>query len=166
MKRAIVILVVALCAAAVTASVWAQTPGETPFPSATVKGVFVSSQTVTAPGDPAGAGVMTNFFPRGATVAFRAFAGQIKTGKVLTGDDVRYFYVQIPGQPNVKLAYTAPFKPNDPAARFPWTGTWTVPADFPLGIVDFKVLLQTKSKFYGSFVQMPVVTSQLTVTTR
>jgi hypothetical protein len=165
MKRSIVILAVALGAAAVAASVWAQTPGETPFPSPSVKSIFVSSQTVTGPGDPLGAGVLTNFFPRGSTVVFRAFAGQNKTGKVLTKEDVKYFYVQIPGQPNVKLAYTGQFKPNDAASRFPWTATWRIPATFPLGIVNFKVQLQTKSKSYGSFVQIPVATSQLTVTT-
>ena len=164
MRRSIVILVAALGTAAVTATVWAQTPGETPFPAPTVAGVFVSSQTVTGPGNPAGAGVLTNFFPRGSTVVFRAFAGQNKTGQVLTGDDVRYFYVQIPGQPNVKLAYTGKFSTKDPSSRFPWTGTWTVPATYPLGLVNFKVLLKTKSKSYGSFVQLPVATSQLTIT--
>jgi hypothetical protein len=164
MRRSIVIPAAALVAAAVTATVWAQTPGETPFPSQKVASVFVTTQTVTGPGNPLGAGVLTNFFPKGSAVVFRAFAGQNKTGKVLTKEDVKYFYIQIPGQPNVKLAYTGQFKPNDPAARFPWTASWTIPADYPTGLVSFKVSLRTTTSGYGSFVQIPVATSQLTVT--
>ena len=93
---------------------------------------------------------------------FRAFAGQSKTGKVLTADDTKYFYVTIPGQPNVKLTYKPVSKKVLPAWN--WTATWTIPADYPLGLVAFKVLLSTKADQRGSFVQIPVGTSQLTVT--
>jgi hypothetical protein len=156
MRRTIAILAVGVTAVAVTAVGGAQTPTEVPFPSPTVVQYFVSTQTSTS------SGALSNYFARGSTVEFRAFAGQTKTGKILTGDDTRYFYVKLPGQPNVKLTY-APSKAKVLPAWL-WKATWTVPADYPLGIVQFKVLLRTKADQYGSFVQIPVLTSQLTIT--
>jgi hypothetical protein len=157
MRRIISIAAVGVTAVVVTAVGGAQTPTETPFPSPTVVQFFVSTETVT------NAGELSNFFPRGSTVVFRAFAGQAKTGKILTGDDTRYFYVSLPGQPNVKLTYTPSKAKVLPA--WLWKATWTVPADYPLGLVQFKVLLRTKGPAqFGSFVQIPVGSSQLTVT--
>lgn len=162
MRRMILILAVGITAAAVTAVGGAQTPTETPFPSPKVVQYFVAAQTVTGPGATEGAGVLLDFFPQGSTVVFRATAGETKTGKLLTADQSKYFYVKIPGQPNVKLTYQAPSK-KAAGAQWTWSGTWTVPADYALGIVPFKVLLKTKAGAYGSFVQMPPTSSQLTV---
>lgn len=163
MRRTILILAVAVTAAVVTAVGGAQTPAETPFPAPKVVQYFVAAQTVTATGATEGAGVLLDFFPQGSTVVFRATAGETKTGKLLTADQSKYFYVKIPGQPNVKLTYKAPTK-KAAGAPWTWSGTWTVPADYPTGIVAFKALLKTKSGGYGSFVQMPPTSSQLTVT--
>lgn len=161
MRRKIAVFVAGMTAvAAVTATALAVTPGETPFPSPTVKSVFVATQTVTAPSSPLGANVLTNFYPRGATVVFRVFAADTTSGKVLTADDVKYAYLAIPGQPNVKLTYSAQVKKDDPN----WLGTWTVPADYRAGLVPFAVRFRTTGKQYGNFVQIPVATSQLTVT--
>lgn len=156
MRRTIAILAVGVTAVAVTAVGGAQTPTEVPFPSPKVVQYFVSTQTATS------AGALSNFFQQGSTVEFRAFAGQTKTGKILTGDDTKYFYVKLPGQPNVKLTYTPTNAKVLPA--WLWKATWTIPADYPLGLVQFKVLLKTKVDQYGSFVQIPVATSQLTIT--
>jgi hypothetical protein len=46
----------------------------------------------------------------------------------------------------------------------PWTAKWAVPAAYPSGTVDFKVLIKTTAKRHGVFVQMPVPASQLTIT--
>lgn len=163
MRRTILILAVAVTAAVVTAVGGAQTPAETPFPAPKVVQYFVAAQTVTATGAAEGAGVLVDFFPQGSTVVFRVTAGETKTGKLLTADQSKYFYVKIPGQPNVKLTYKAPTK-KAAGAPWTWSGTWTIPADYPIGIVAFKALLKTKSGGYGSFVQMPPTSSQLTVT--
>jgi hypothetical protein len=128
---------------------------ETPFPSPKVQQAFVAGQTVTAAG-----AVITQVAP-GGTVVFRAYAIDGKTHKTVTAKDVKYFYVTIPNQPNVKLAY------NPTAAgatlRLAWTGTWTVPANYPSGIVNYKVLVQTKTKQRGQFVPLPVASSVLTI---
>ena len=70
---------------------------------------------------------MTNYFAPGATVVFRAYAVDSKTHKVLAAKDVKYFYVKIPNQPNVKLKYD----PKAPGAtpRLPWIGNVDGPGD-------------------------------------
>ena len=47
--------------------------------------------------------------------------------------------------------------------NMPWTGTWTVPATFPVGQVAFRILIKLKAKRTGEFVQMPVATSKLNI---
>lgn len=161
MNRKIAVLVAGVAAIAVTATTaLAVLPGETPFPSPTIESVFVSTATVTGPASPLGANVLSNLYPRGSTMVFQVFAADMKSGKVLTADDVRYAYVAIPGQPSLKLTYKAQVKKGDPT----WLATWTVPADYPLGLVPFKTRFQTTGKQYGNFVQIPVTSSQLTVT--
>lgn len=157
MKRKHLIAAVAAAAVAVTAIVWAQTPAETPFPSPKVEQLFVRAETVTASGHSLGAGALNNFFKRGETVVFHVFGGDNKTKLPVTDQEAKYAYIAIPGQPNLKLAYSA----TD--AKFPWSAQWTIPATYPTGLVPFKVLFKTKGKEYGSFVQIPVVSSQLTV---
>jgi hypothetical protein len=163
MRRTILVVTIAGTAAIVTAVGGAQTPSITPFPAPKVVQYFVSAQTVTGPGAAQGAGLVTNYFPRGATVVFRATAAETKSGALLTDQGSKYFYVKVPGQPNVKLSYTAPTK-KSVGPPWAWTGSWTIPADYPTGLVNVKVLLKSKAGGYGSFLQLPVATSQLTVT--
>lgn len=152
MTRRMIILIALMAMAAVPAA--AQAPGETPFPSEKIVGTFVRVRTVTAPNS----AYLTNFFPRGVPVTFRMFVGANKTGRSLTDKDLRYARIAIPGQPVLKMTYAG----DDPL--WPWVGTWTSPADYPLGIVSFQAEVKTKTNTYGGFVQMPVGTSQLTVT--
>lgn len=134
------------------------------WPSAKTK-VFIAADTVTATSIygyvPAVLGKQENFFPRTAGVKFRMYAIDLKTKKVLTSKDVKFAYVTIPGQPNLKLAYGKQGKTAG-APRL-WTGTWSIPADYPLGVVQFRILVKTKSKRVGSFQQTPVAAAQLTV---
>jgi hypothetical protein len=141
-----------------TASAIADTPPPAlPFPAATSSGVFVAAQTVTS------TGAIQNQFAPGTSVIFRAYAVDAKSHKVLVAKDVKYFYVAIPSQAPVKMTYS----PKAAGASSPmvWIGTWTVPAGYPLGVVNFKVLVKTQFKRIGQFVQMPVPTSQLTIAT-
>ena len=153
MKRILILIAGLAAAVALPTGAAAQ---ETPFPSPKVQQVFVAAQTVTSE-----RALITQVAP-GSTVVFRAYAVDPKTRKVMAAKDVKYFYVKIPNQPNVKLRYdaTAP----GASARMPWTGAWTVPSTYALGLVDFKILIKLDAKRYGQFVQFPVTTSQLTVT--
>jgi hypothetical protein len=152
MKRILALALTAMAAAALGSGATADT---IPFPSVHAGDVFVIAHTVTTDG------VMSDYFAPGSTVVFRAYAVDGKTRKVLVAKDVTYFYVKIPNQPNVKLKYN----PKAPGAsgQYTWTGSWAVPSTYPTGTVGFKVLVKSKAKRYGSFVQMPVVTSQLTI---
>jgi hypothetical protein len=155
MTRSLIAAAVLVAAATFTAAA-AAADGETPFPAPKVLQVFVAAQTVTP--DRA---VITQVAP-GGTVVFRAYAVDAKTRKVMAAKDVKYFYVKIANQPNVKLRYN----PQAPGAtaKMPWSGTWTVPTTYAGGTVDFKILIKIDAKRYGQFVQLPVATSQLTVT--
>jgi hypothetical protein len=154
MKRILLLALSALTAAALGSTATADT---IPFPSVHAGDVFVIAQTVTTDG------VMSDYFAPGSTVVFRSYAVDAKTRKVLVGKDVKYFYVSIPGQSNVKLTYTP--TASVASGQYTWTGSWKVPASYSLGVVNFKVLVKSKAKRTGSFVQMPVITSQLTIST-
>ena len=127
---------------------------DSPFPASSSGDVFVIAHTVTTDG------AMHDYFKPGETVVFRAYAVDGKNQKILT--DAKYFYATVPGQPNVKFKYDP--KSKLALGQYAWIGTWTVPSNYQLGLVNFKVLVQSKTKRRGSFVQMPVATSQLTVT--
>lgn len=163
MRRTFVLVAAALVASTLTVAAPAQTPTERPFPAAQVTGVFVSSLTVTPAGHTLGEGVMTSLFTRGETAVFRVFAVANKTKQVLTSEMVKYAYVQFPNGTKVKLAYRGLGSATDQPARWTWSGSWTVPADFPLGVVNYKVLFQSKAKQYGQYVEIPVTSAQMTI---
>lgn len=155
MKRILIATVAVLGAAALVTPVLAQTPPDPPaWPAGTTQ-VFVSAHTLTT------SGRQENFFAQGSAVVFQVYAVDLKTNKVVTAKDAKFFYVSIPGQPNVKLTYGK--VGNGAKAPMLWSGTWTIPAAHPLGLVPFKVLVKTTANRVGSFVQAPVALAQLTV---
>jgi hypothetical protein len=130
-------------------------PAVVPFPAQQLGPVFVAAQTVDS------TGAMQAQFAPGSSAIFRAYAVDSKTHKTVAAKDAKYFYVAIPNQPNVKLKYDP--KASGATGRLAWTGTWAIPASYPLGTVAFKVLVKTQSKRVGQFVQMPVSTAMLTI---
>lgn len=158
MKRILTLALVGFAVLIAPSAAGAQTPPPiVPFPAAHSGAVFVSAQTVSADG------ALSNYFAPGSSVYFRAYAVDGKTHKLVTTKTAKYFYVKIPNRANLKLKYTP--RGARSSGRYVWTGTWNVPADYATGIVDFKVVVQTKTKRLGSFIQMPVATSQLTIST-
>lgn len=156
MKRVLTAAVVSLGAAgilfAATASGQANPPA---WPPGGAAQVFIWADTITAD-----TGKQENFFSQGSKVVFRAYAVDLKTKKVITPDVARFFYVQILGQPNVRLTY-GPV--GTTVKRSLWTGTWSVPGNYQLGVVNFRVLVHTKDRHHGVFQQAPVAASQLTI---
>lgn len=157
MKKILAFGVAVLACSAFAATAGAATP-IVPFPSPTVGDVFVASQTVTT------GGTLTNWFAPGSTVIFRAYAVDVKSKKYLAAKDAKYFYVTIPNVGNVKMTYG--LKAPGATAQFPWTAQWTVPATYAQGIVPFSIHVRSTAKKYGLFVQMPVTTAMLTVSTK
>jgi hypothetical protein len=167
MKRVLAATAVAAAVGALSSAVSA--PAQVPTPPSWPPGatqVFVWADTVTAATSsygfvPAVVGKQENFFPQTAGVLFRAYAVDLKTGKQLTPTDVAYFYVSIPGQPNLKLSYGTQGTGSKAPAL--WTATWSIPPDYATGVVQFRILVTTKAKRRGVFIQVPVAASQLTV---
>jgi hypothetical protein len=152
MKKVLMLVATVVAAAAVVPVAAADND---PFPSTKAAQVFVTAQTVTTSG-----AINTQFAP-GSTVVFRAYALDVKTRKAVAKKDVRFFYVTVPNQPNVKLKYTP--TANTASGRYVWTGSWNVPADYPVGTVPFVVHVKTWKKHTGQFVQMPVASAMLTI---
>ena len=152
MKKLIPLALAMVAALAASASILA----DTPFPGTRSGSVFVSADTLNL------GRTVTNYFTPGRKVVFRAQALSTKSHKFLTPKEVRSFVVQIPNQPDVQLLY----RPHGLAAagNSVWIGKWQIPIDYPLGTVPFKVVVRTWSKGSGTFMQMPVAASQLTVT--
>jgi hypothetical protein len=156
MKRLSILGAALIAVAVVTSSAVAAPP--VPFPNPKVADVFIAAQTVTSDG------ALNNWFAPGASIVFRAYAVDPISHKVVDPKLVKYFYVTIPNQPNVKLKYGA--AAPGASGGLPWTGTWTVPASYAVGVVPFRVLIQLKhngKQLKGEFVQMPVATSMLTI---
>jgi hypothetical protein len=162
MRRLLTLAAIAIGALAVGPAALPQEPP--PWPAGKTQ-VFIAADTVTAKSSygnvPAVLGKQENFFPQTAGVKFRMYAIDVKTKKVLTAKDVRFAHVTIPGQPNLKLRY----RKQGTTAGSPrlWTGTWSIPPDYPLGVVQFQIVVKTKSKRVGIFQQAPVAAAQLTV---
>ncbi len=153
--RVVLVAVGAAVVVAAGASPAAAADPVVPFPSAKAGPVFVAAQTVT------GDGTMRNYFVPGDTVVFRAYAIDTKTKKLVAAKNVRFFYVKLPGQANVKLSYD----PSAPGATkgMPWVGAWTIPASYSSGTVAVDVRIKLTSHRTGQFVQIPVNAAQLTV---
>jgi hypothetical protein len=104
----------------------------------------------------------TNYFPRRSRVVFRMWAVDSATGEAITALDVKYAYVKIPGQPNLKLNWGAHGATGN-KVNF-WSAAWAIPADYPMGVVPFRIVLKTADKRFAIYQQPAVDGAQLTVT--
>lgn len=92
----------------------------------------------------------TSSFHRGMIVVFRATAYD-NTGKELQPADMQSAVLKIPGKDDIKFNYGQ----HAPGVWF-WTAGWTIPLDYPLGVVDFSVVFTTNSGKTGTFNQLPI----------
>jgi hypothetical protein len=164
MKKLLALPVVAaiLAVTAVTGShsgVRAQTGAATatPAPTATVPpgppiqgktvAVLLYVDTVTGPiGKPAGVCIQTNLFKQGQMVVFRMWGNNVKAGgAALTAKNVTSALIQIPGADPIKLNYTSHSGNGLPRAVSYWEAPWAIPATYPLGVVDFSIVVKTKA---------------------
>lgn len=104
----------------------------------------------------------TNYFQRKSRVVFRMWAVDTSTGEALTTLDVKYVYVKIPGQPNLAMNF-GPHGSGANRINF-WSAAWAIPADYPLGVVPFRIIVKTADNRFGNYRQPPIEGSQLTVT--
>lgn len=164
MKKLLALSIAAAAAAVVAMPAVAQEPPN-PFPGKKLD-VFIYADTVTSSQSkptPAKVCSQTNFFTKGARVVFRMWGNEATTGLALTTDNVKYAYVKIAGQPNLKLT----FGKHGKLATSPWfwSAAWAIPADYPIGAVSWRIVVKTKANKFGTFDPAALSeSSRLTVT--
>ena len=165
MKKLLTLTVAVLAAGAFGANALADNPPPaTPYPATHVD-VLLYVDTVTSSRSvpkPTNTCSQTNFFPQGTRVVFRMWGAETTAGAVLSPDNIKYAYVKIAGQPNLKLT----FSKHGTLATSPsfWTAAWAIPADYPLGAVAYRVVVKTKANKFGIFDPSALATgSRLTV---
>ena len=89
----------------------------------------------------------SNIFTRGEQAVFRTWGSEAATGDILSTENVKYAYVKIPGQPNIKLNWGA--HGNTGAKVWFWTAAWNIPADYPLGTITARVVFKTEANHFG-----------------
>ena len=108
----------------------------------------------------------TNFFRPRERAVWHISMYDLKTGKVIEAADVKYAYLKIPGQPNLKLKY-GPHGKDPLVAPWNWFYGWDIPPDYPLGIVDYQIVVKTKSMKeageVGKFTEFPLKPEQMTI---
>ena len=117
--------------------------------------VFLYVDTVNgsrpAPGTerrPIGCTQWTNW-KRGEQVVFRIWGSVADTGAILNTENVKYAYVSIPGQPNLKLNWGAHGAQTNRV--WFWTAAWIVPADYPLGSLTARIVFKTEENKFGRY---------------
>jgi hypothetical protein len=87
----------------------------------------------------------TNMFRLGQQVVFRMWGVNVKrSGVALTPNNVKLAEVIIPGlSAPIPLAYGAHGKAPNPVVSF-WAAPWKIDATYPLGVVNFVVVVTTK----------------------
>jgi hypothetical protein len=91
----------------------------------------------------------TNYFARGEQVVFRSWGSEATTGDILSTENVKYAYVKIPGQPNLKLNWGAHGATSNRV--WFWSNAWIVPKNYPLGTAATQVVFKTESNKFGRF---------------
>lgn len=91
----------------------------------------------------------TNYFQRGEQVVFRIYGTEAATGAVLSTENVKYAYVKIPGQANLRLNWGAHGAPSNRV--WFWTTPWIVPKNYPLGAVTTRIVFKTESNKFGLY---------------
>ncbi len=91
----------------------------------------------------------TNYFQRGEQVVFRVWGTEAATGDILSTENVKYAYVKIPGQPNLKLNWGAHGAQSNRV--WFWTAAWVVPKSYPLGVAPTRIVFKTESNKFGRY---------------
>lgn len=188
MKKLVLSLVAALVAASVGAGMAAAagtgSPGQpapiptpkdvtpNPWPGKKANGLFFYVETVTAsPGESVwGAAApirctQTNYFARRERAVWHISAVDTTNGNIVTNSDVAYAYLKVPGMQNIPVTYT-PHGKDPTTAPWTWTARWDIPPDYPLGVVNFQLVMKLKGwpkNKVSTFTQIPLEPELMTV---
>jgi len=107
--------------------------------------------------------VKSSLFTRGMHIVWRMEVVDTSTGKILQGTDVQSATLKLPNGEQVNMRYGRHGSTAD--APWFWTAAWSVPPDFPLGVLDYTITISTvdgKSETFGD----PLKVSSATVDSR
>lgn len=91
----------------------------------------------------------TNTFQRGEQVVFRVWGSVAETGDILSTENVKYAYVKLPGEKNLKLNWGAHGATTNRV--WFWTTPWNIPATYPLGSVTARIVFKTEEGKFGLY---------------
>jgi hypothetical protein len=147
LRRLLLVLGVTVAVGAVTAPALAETAAD---PPKTPVFLYVDTVNGTRPSGakarPVGC-TQSNYFVRGEQVVFRVWGSEAATGDILSTENVKYAYVKIPGQPNMRLNW-GPHGATSNRVWF-WTAAWIVPKNYPLGSAMTQVVFKTEANTFG-----------------
>ena len=101
-------------------------------------------------------------FKRGMRIVWRFTVTDTSTGMRLSHEDVASAQVKLPTGQTIDAGFEPAGPPDVPDSWF-WHAAFDVPLDYPLGTVNFQVVVQTKDGKTGTFQQLPVPPAQLTI---
>ncbi len=91
----------------------------------------------------------SNNFTRGEQLVFRVWGTQAGTGEILSTENVKYAYVSVPGQPNLKMNWGG--HGAAPNRVWFWTSALIIPADYPLGDATARIVFKTEDGTFGTY---------------
>jgi hypothetical protein len=80
---------------------------------------------------------------------FRIWGTEAPTGSILSTENVKYAYVKIPGQPNLKLNWGAHGATSNRV--WFWTAAWIIPKNYPLGTAATQIVFKTENNTFGRY---------------
>lgn len=107
----------------------------------------------------------TNFFARGERAVWHIGAVNARTGEYVLPKHVKYAYLKIPGVKNIGVTFV-PHGRDPVTAPWTWTARWDIPPDYPLGVVNFELVMKLKKwprNKVATFKQMPLSLEQMTI---
>ncbi len=95
----------------------------------------------------------SGLFVRGQRIVFRYEVVDTSTGKRVTEKDGLKLKIVFPNGDEANGSFSQRGGGKSPDAPFMWSSNWDVPTDFPLGGIDYKLVITTKDG--GSFTWAP-----------
>jgi hypothetical protein len=129
-----------------------------------VQADFVQGVVNLAPSDFARlACVQTSRFPRNSEVVFRARVWDPVTANALDSQGLSSVQVNLTDGRTLEMEY-GPHPANGPASDTFWSAAWTIPKDYPAGVVGYSIVATSPDERTGRFQPFDVAPSLLTVT--
>ncbi len=128
--------------------------------------VFIYADTVTGSGgtvatvsdNAKSSCVISDIFKRGMQIVFRFEAVDTSTGQKLTEADVESALVQLPNGEEVKARFSRHGATDD--SPWFWAAGWVIPDDYPLGTLDWRIVVKTTNGKEGTFRQLQVFSEE------